>query len=69
MIKKKHLKDIVSVFIEFENIICFSKIQVILHSSQSAYCSVQFHVHMLLIQLVLSLCLIFVLSSCSRYIP
>ena len=62
MIKEKeHLKDIVSVFIEFENIICFSKIQVVLYSSQSAYYSVQFHVHMLLIQLILSLCLLLVL--------
>jgi len=59
--KEKHLKDIFSVFIEFENIICFSKIQVVLYSSQSAYCSVQFHVHMLLIQLILSLCLLLVL--------
>ena len=41
--EKKHLKENDSVLIEFEHIICFSKIQVDLHSSQIEYCSRGLH--------------------------
>jgi len=59
--EKKHLKENDSVLIEFEHNICFSKIQVDLHSSQIEYCSFQNQLHMPLIQLVLSLSLILAL--------
>jgi len=59
--EKKHLKESDSVLIEFEHIICFNKIQVDLHSSAIEYFSFQCQLHMPLIQLVLSLCLILAL--------